>query len=143
MSMLVAALMFVLLLALALAYFLWSLGRTWPIRNEELLVKTVTGRPGRTTMPPRWTSLAVAVLMLGSGIVALSLADHTAGGVWLTVLGVLLALLFLGRGALGYTRRWREIFSAEPFATLDRKNYSPLALALGAGFLILVLMRLT
>jgi hypothetical protein len=74
--------------------------------------------------------------------VALSLADPVAGGPGLTLLGVLLALLFIGRGVLGYTPGWRARFSAEPFASLDRKNYSPLCFWIGAGFLILVLMRL-
>jgi hypothetical protein len=142
MSMLIAALMFVVLLAIALAYFLWSTGRTWPLRNEELLVKATTGRPGRTKMAPRWTSFLVAVAVLAAGIVALALADHTGGGIGLTVAGVLLGLLFLCRGIAGYTPAWRSTFSAEPFASLDRKNYSPLALALGAGFLALVVMRL-
>ena len=30
----------------------------------------------------------------------------------------------------------------EPFRTLDRKTYSPLCLALGVGFIVLVVMRL-
>ena len=55
---------------------------------------------------------------------------------------MLLALVFLARGVLGYTAGWRARFPTEPFATLDRKNYSPLCLVLGAGFLILVVMRL-
>lgn len=137
----IAALVFIPLLAVAIAYMLWSLGRTWPIRDEELLVRTVTGRPGRNKMPPRWTSFLVSVLTFAAGLVALSLADETAGGAWLNALGLLLAALFFARGIAGYTPQWRAIFSAEPFATLDRRNYSPLALWLGAGFLILVLMR--
>ena len=52
------------------------------------------------------------------------------------------AVLFLVRGALGYTARWRAMFTEEPFATLDRKNYSPLCLAIGIGFVILVVLRL-
>ena len=53
-----------------------------------------------------------------------------------------IAAVFIGRGILGYTAGWRARFPTEPFATLDRKNYSPLCLWIGAGFLILVLMRL-
>lgn len=142
MSMIVASLVFVLLLAVAIAHFIWSVGGTWPIRNEGLLAKTVVGRPGVTKMPPRLASFSVAAALLAAGIVALSLADATGGGAWLTALGALLGLAFLGRGVVGYTAGWRARFPEEPFATLDRRNYSPLSLAIGAGFLILVLMRL-
>ena len=143
MSMLVAALVFVPLLAIAIAYFVWSVGGTWPIRDRVLLARTVVGRPGVTRMPPRIMSFGVALAILAAGIVALSLADDSAGGIWLTIIGTLLAAAFLGRGAIGYTAGWRARFPEEPFATLDRKNYSPLCLALGAGFLILVVLRLT
>jgi len=141
MSMLIAALIFVALLAVAIAHFIWSIGATWPIRDEVLLAKAVVGLPGITRMPPRIMSFAVAAATLAAGVIALSLADDTAGGFGLSALGVLIALVFLGRGAIGYTAGWRARFPEEPFATLDRKNYSPLCLALGAGFLILVAMR--
>lgn len=140
MSMLIAALIFVVLLAVALAHFLWSIGSRWPIRDPELLARTVVGKPGVTRVP-RLGSLVLAVLVLAIGIAALSLADHSAGGVPLTLLGVLLAVIFLARGAAGYTARWRAVFSEEPFATLDRRNYSPLCIAIGVGFVILVIMR--
>ncbi|MDC9825867.1 DUF3995 domain-containing protein [Devosia sp. ZB163] len=141
MSMFVAALIFVVLLAVAIAHFMWAIGSPWPIRDPALLARTVIGRPGVTRVP-RLASLAVSILVLAAGVFALSLADHTAGGWWLSVVGLLLAALFLGRGAIGYTDGWRARFSEEPFATLDRKNYSPLCLALGIGYLLLVIMRL-
>ena len=142
MNMVVGSLTFVPLLMVAFAHFLWSLGRTWPIRNEVLLAQSVVGTPGITQMPSRWLTLLVSIMLLAAGIVALALADHTSGGAWLTALGIGLAALFIGRGVLGYTPAWRERFPTEPFATLDRKNYSPLCFWIGAGFLILVLMRL-
>lgn len=141
MSMFVAALIFVVLLTVAIAHFLWSVGSPWPIRDPLLLAKTVIGRPGVTRVP-RLASLVVSILVLAAGVFALALADHTSGGWWLTLVGVVLAAVFIGRGAIGYTAGWRAQFSEEPFATLDRKNYSPLCLALGVGFLILVIMRL-
>lgn len=142
MNMVVGSLTFVPLLMVAFAHLLWSLGRTWPIRNETLLAQTVVGTPGITRMPNRLVTFVVSLLILAAGIVALALADHTSGGWWLTLLGVLLAALFIGRGALSYTRGWRARFPTEPFATLDRKNYAPLCFWIGAGFLILVVMRL-
>jgi hypothetical protein len=142
MNMLVGSLTFVPLLMVALAHFLWSFGSTWPIRDETLLAQTVVGAPGITRMPNRFLTLIVSLLVFAAGVVALALADHTSGGWPLTLLGALLALVFIGRGILGYTPGWRARFPTEPFATLDRKNYSPLCLWVGAGFLILVLMRL-
>ncbi|HEV2518599.1 MAG TPA: DUF3995 domain-containing protein [Devosia sp.] len=141
MSMLIAALIFVVLLAVAIAHFLWSIGSRWPIRDPELLARTVVGKPGVTRVP-KLAAFIISLLVLAAGILALSLADHSAGGWWLTLVGVGLAAVFLGRGAIGYTEGWRARFSVEPFATLDRKNYSPLCLALGVGYLLLVIMRL-
>ena len=141
MSMFIAALMFVALLAVSLAHFLWALGLTWPIRNEELLAKAVVGRPGVTKMPARLGSFGVAIATLIAGIIALALADRTGGGLLLSLFGLLFGVIFLIRGALGYTARWRAAFPEEPFATLDRKNYSPLCLILGAGYVVLVLLR--
>lgn len=142
MNMLVGALTFLPLFTVAFAHYLWAFGNTWPIRSEALLAQTVVGRPGITRMPNRFVTFLVATALLVFGIVALSLADPVAGGIGLTVLGVLLALVFIGRGVLGYTAGWRARFPTEPFASLDRKNYSPLCFWIGAGFLILVLMRL-
>ena len=67
--------------------------------------------------------------------------DVPAGQVT-ALIGAGLAALFLARGAIGYTAGWRAQFPEEPFATLDRRNYSPLSLFIGVGFLLLVLMRL-
>jgi hypothetical protein len=141
MNMLVGSLTFLPLFTVAFAHYLWAFGNTWPIRNETLLAQTVVGRTGVTKMPNRFLTFLVATALLVIGIVALSLADPVAGGTGFTLLGALLALVFFARGVLGYTPAWRARFSTEPFATLDRKNYSPLCFWIGAGFLILVLMR--
>jgi hypothetical protein len=138
----IAALLFIPLLAIALAHLVWSLGGSWPIRDKELLTRTVIGRPGVTRVP-RLAALFVAIAVLGAGVVALSLADDTAGGLPLTLLGAAIGAIFIARGFVGYTPQWRAHFPVEPFATLDRRQYSPLCLILGAGFLLLVLMRLT
>lgn len=142
MSMLLAALIFVPLLAVSISHLFWAFGSTWPIRSEELLARTVVGRPGITRMPPRFASFVVAVLVLAAGIIALALADPVAGGSSLTFVGLLLAAVFLVRGIIGFSARWRRAFPEEPFASLDRKTYSPLCLFIGTGFLLLVIMRL-
>ena len=137
----IAGLTFIPLLAVALANLIWSFGASWPIRDRALLARAVVGRRGATDVP-RLTALLVAVGALAAGIVALSLADPEAGGLWLTLLGALLGAGFVARGIAGYTNGWRARYPEEPFATLDRRNYSPLSLFIGAGFLLLVLMRL-
>lgn len=141
MNMVVAAIAFVLLFTIALAYLLWSLGSRWPVRDKALLAHSVVGRPGVERVP-RLRSFIYAILLIAAGIIALSIADDTAGGLPLTLAGGALALLFAARGIAGYTSAWRARFPVEPFATLDRKNYSPLFLAIGLGFAILFVMRL-
>jgi Protein of unknown function (DUF3995) len=91
---------------------------------------------------PRLSAFVVAAAVLAAGVVALALADKTGGGAALTAVGVLLAVVFAGRGALGYTSWWQARTPEEPFRTLDQRNYSPLCLALGLGFAALVLMRI-
>ena len=141
MNMIVASTIFVILLAVSFAHLLWSIGSRYPIKDPELLAKTVIGRPGVVRVP-RLVSLVVAILTLAAGLFALSLADHDAGAWWLSITGVVLAAVFLGRGALGYSAAFQSRYSLEPFVTNNRRVYSPLCLIVGAGFLILVIMRL-
>ena len=142
MSIPIASLMFVLLLAIAVAHLLWSIGQTWPIRSEKLLAQTVVGSRDIQHMPPRRLSFAIAVATLVAGILALALADHDSGGALLTLLGLPLAAMFLGRGVVGYTSWWAAKTPEPNFRLNDRRVYSPLCLLLGGGFLALVIMRL-
>jgi hypothetical protein len=142
MSMLIAAFMFIILLAVATAHFLWSIGRTWPIRNEKLLAQTVVGAAGIERMPPRFASFAVSVATLAAGVLALALADHDSGGIALTLLGLPLAAIFLARGIVGYTAWWAAKTPEPNFRLNDTRVYSPLCLFLGLGFVALVVLRL-
>ena len=142
MSMLIAAFMFIILLAVATAHLLWSIGRTWPIRGEKLLAQTVVGTANIERMPPRLASFAIAVATLAAGVLAMSLADHDSGGLALTLLGLPFAAIFLARGIVGYTAWWAARTPEPNFRLNDRLVYSPACLFLGAGFLALVLMRL-
>ena len=142
MSMLIAAFMFIGLLALSVAHFLWSIGRTWPIRNEQLLAETVVGTEGVTRMPSRWLSLLKAVFLLAAGVAALALADHDGNGAPLTLLGVPLAAIFLWRGWVSYTAKWRAQRPHPNFQLNDKRVYSPLSLFIGTGFAVLVILRL-
>ena len=141
-SNLIAAALGIVLLAIAIAHLLWSVGVMWPIRDEKLLARTVVGFPGIQRMPPKYMSFAVAVAAFIACVIAFSVADPTSGGLLLTLLALLAGLVFLARGAIGYTAGWASRTPEEPFRSLDRKTYSPLCLALGVGFLVLVVMRL-
>ena len=142
MSMLIAAFMFIALLTISVAHFLWSIGRTWPIRDAKLLAQTVVGTRDIERMPPRPASFLVALLTLAAGVLALALADHDSGGLPLSLLGLPLAVLFLARGVIGYLPWWAERTPEPNFRLNDRRVYSPACLLLGAGFLALVIMRL-
>jgi hypothetical protein len=142
-AMIVAALVGVPLLAVGIAHLLWSLGIMWPIRDSKLLARTVVGTPGVAKMRAKPLTFVTAVLIFAACVVAFSVADPTSGGGGLTALALLVGLAFLARGALGYTSWWARRTPEEPFRSLDRTNYAPLCLALGAGFLVLVVLRLT
>jgi hypothetical protein len=142
MSMLIAAFIFIALLAVSTAHFLWSIGKTWPIRGEKLLAQTVVGTAGIEHMPPRILSFGVAVFALAAGVIALALADHDGGGMGLTMIGLALALVFLARGAIGYTASWAEKTPEPSFRFNDRRVYSPLCLFVGLGLVVLAIMRL-
>ena len=142
MSMLIAAFMFIALLAIATAHLLWSIGKTWPIRQEKLLAQTVVGTAGIERMPPRLASFAIAIATLVAGVIALALADHDGGGIGLSLIGLPLAAIFLARGIVGYTSWWAGKTPEPNFRLNDRRVYSPLCLFLGAGFLALVILRL-
>jgi len=141
-AMIIAAVLGIVLLAIGIAHLLWSLGIMWPIRDEQLLARTVIGRSGIDRMPPRYQSFGVAVLALAACVIAFSVADPAAGGAPLTLLALLAGAVFLARGALGYSAGWIARTPEEPFRSLDRKNYSPLCLIVGVGFVVLVVMRL-
>ena len=142
MSMLIAAFMFIALLAVSTAHFLWSIGKTWPIRGEKLLAQTVVGFKDIERMPPRLASLAVSLATLAAGIIALALADHDGGGLPLSLVGLPLAAVFLARGIIGYTPWWARMTPEPNFRLNDRRVYSPLCLFLGLGFVALVILRL-
>ena len=136
-----SSLIFVPLLAVSMVHLLWAFGSAWPVNDEKILARTVAGFKNIEKMPPRLASLSVAVLVFGAGVIGLALSDP-APNLSLTLLGAASAMVFLARGAIGFSSKWAEITPEEPFRTLDRKVYSPLCLGIGACFLGLVLWRL-
>ena len=110
--------------------------------NARSLAKLVVGATGVTSMPSPAACIAVALMLV---IVALWPLLYmrllpTAWPNWLlSAIGGAFALVFLLRGAAGYTTPWRRRFSEEPFASLDRAAYSPLCMLLAASMAALLL----
>ena len=142
MTVAVAILLSVVILAIALLHAYWGLGGIWPAGSAEGLAKAAVGTPGIRRMPSTPACFAVAALLLAVAAwpsFAMRLVPE-AWPHWLTLLaGLGIAAVFVGRGVAGYTSAWRRRFSEQPFARLDRLAYSPLCLALGAGFIVLLL----
>lgn len=139
--MLVALLILLLLEAVALLHLYWAFGGLWPGQSEAQLVRMVVGVDhGR--MPPRGLTIAVAGAIALAGLwPALYLAGPASPiPLWLARLGMgALAAIFLARGAFSYLPwAWREQRDL-PFYRLNRRIYAPLILAIGLGYLSLLL----
>ncbi|HEY2875464.1 MAG TPA: DUF3995 domain-containing protein [Reyranella sp.] len=124
------------LVVIAAFHAYWGLGGIWPKRTAADLARVVVG-DGRTRMPPPWACFTVAALLL---IVAawpwVFLAQPDSEAV--LVVGIVAAAIFFVRGMAGFSPRWRQHFSAEPFATWDMRLYSPLCMALATGIMALL-----
>lgn len=129
-----------MLFALSAAHLAWALGSPRPARDERELARTVAGFRGIESMPPRAAPAAVAVLLGLTGLLVLALSDANERSIATT--GIVAAMVFLARGAICFTQSWRRRTPEEPFATLDRRYYSPLCPLIGAGFLALGIARL-
>lgn len=135
---LLAALLTVILLLVAVLHAIWGLKIWWPIADERRLARTVVGAREIEEMPAPFACFLVAVALL----IGITLPWITFGylalpfgpsGLYLLALGGFAAVLLL-RGVAGYTTAFRRIFPEEPFRSLDRRFFSPLCLALGAGY---------
>ncbi len=141
---LLAVLLWVVLASIATLHAVWGLGWHWPCDSEESLARTVVGWPGTKRMPSAVSCFTVAALLSVVSLWPLFAAGflQEAWPRWLTLLaGAAIAAVFVGRGAAGYIPAWRRMHSQEPFARLDRRLYSPLCLFIGAGFLVILVMR--
>ena len=118
--------------ALSFLLFQWSRGSHWPEASEEALARAVIG-DGRRRMPPPFACVALsavlALVALWPLCVVAGVTDMPVPQTSVTIGGVLVA-----RGMAGFVPRWREFFSDEPFATRDKRYYSPLCIVLGLGY---------
>ena len=141
----VSVLLSLALAIIAFVHALWATGSNWPRENAEALVATVVGAPGRTQMPARWQSALVAFCLLGASIWPFLLMSTQTFTILPTAFFDLgtgaLVTVFLGRGLVGLTPWFRRLLPVEPFLSLNRTYYSPLCIALGTGFLALLVGR--
>ncbi len=124
----------VILVAIAALHGAWALRIWWPLGDEADLARAPVGTRDITKMPSPAACWAV-VLVLLAGALWLQLprdAGGLRGAVVLAGLGVM-TLAFLARGVAAYVPALRRFGPEEPFATLDRRYYAPLCLALAAG----------
>ena len=126
----------VVLLVISGLHAYWGLGGLWPEKSAAELARAVVG-DGRSRMPPPWSCFTVAALLVLVAVWPWLLLSHPVGQSVLAV-GVVIAAVFLMRGLAGYSPRWRQRFSAEPFATRDKRLYSPLCMVLATGFMVLL-----
>ncbi|HLW90971.1 MAG TPA: DUF3995 domain-containing protein [Roseiarcus sp.] len=132
------------LTAIAAVHFYWGAGGFWPAADEAGLIDTVLGDWRARTMPPRPLTFVVAIAIEAAALVAAFLSLRVGGAIdaLFSMAGAVLCLVFLARFSLGYLGFWRRRYNRQPFARLDRLVYSPLCLAIAAGFALLVAERL-
>jgi len=137
----IAFAIFIVLTTVAALHVAWGAGVRWPFRTEAELVSTVVGYR-REQMPPPNQCYSAALAIYIPGTIALMLAgliDVPLPRSVVLFAGAGVTLVFAGRGIAGYVPAWRSRFPREPFATYDRRYYSPLCLVLAAGFAVLLI----
>lgn len=124
--------------AIAALHVYWGLGGVWPGTDPASCARAVAGFRGVDRMPPVGACLAVAAGLAAIAVLSLSLAGAVAPPLPVSAVrgAVLLAgLVFVVRGAVGFTAAWRRMTPEMPFARNDVRWFSPLCLIVGAGLL--------
>ena len=117
------------LLVIAAFHLLWAIGYWLPIADEAALARAVVGAKGVDRMPGA-VPCALVVVALLFAIMCLWWPPSVLRSLAVGAVGA----VFLARGAVAHTAFWRRLTPTEPFATLDRRYYGPLCLAIGIGF---------
>jgi uncharacterized membrane protein len=63
-----SAMIFTVLLGIALVHFAWALGSVWPATNEKALARLVIGEAGKDRMPSRLLTAIVAIAIAIAGV---------------------------------------------------------------------------
>jgi Protein of unknown function (DUF3995) len=145
MSAFVSVFIFVSLLAVSGIHMAWAFGSTFPALDEKALARTVAGFRGIEKMPPPAASAFVSLATFASALWPHVMSGQLELGLpswFVTFGGVVLTLVFLGRGVAGFTPWFKNLAPEQPFARLNQIYYSPFCTALGASFLWLTLGRL-
>ncbi len=125
----------------AALHLYWALGGLWPGRSAADLESRVIGsRTGR--MPPPLLTIGVALAIGLAGLWPLMYLGQVASPLprGLVVAGMwVLAGIFLLRGLVAYVPGLWQGGQDLPFYRLNRRWFSPLILAIGAGFSWLLL----
>ena len=128
-----------LLLVTALHVY-WAIGGIWPGRDPASCARAVVGFRDVEEMPSPVAAFAVAACLALATLWPVALEGVFAtpfARPGLAATAVLIGLVFLGRGILGFTPWWRRLAPEQPFARLDTRLYSPLSLLIGIGFIVL------
>lgn len=144
--MFLGVMMFTLLASIAALHIAWGVGLVWPARTERQLVSWVVGAKGAMTMPNLAQCLLAGATIFAFGLIALMLANALRTPLspqWVTMIGILTAFVFAGRGIAAYFPQWRRRFPQQPFATFDQYSFAPLCLLLAAGYAMLAFFRIT
>lgn len=131
----------VVLGATGLLYLLWAVGVTFPFANEQALARSLIGRRGITRVPSRASFLYVSVLFFVAATAAFLMGGFSesvpGSKPFLVPVGLLLAVIFLGRGIAGVLPAFERAAPEQPYLSLNRRIYSPLCAAAGVAFLFL------
>lgn len=137
----IAWLLFTVLTIIGALHLYWAFGGLWPGHDEKSLVRTAIGTTKYTSMPPKWLTALVSVCIFSAGLFPLMWSAQISyvipqGMVWLGMW--VLSAVFIGRGIAGYMPFFRKSNSAQPFADLNYRYFSPLCLLIGSGFVALI-----
>jgi hypothetical protein len=138
----IATALTLLLAAIAGLHAYWGRGGLWPAASEDELVATVIGNASARRMPSPGLCLAVTLAIAVTAIWPLLLAQGPSAGtprLLIFLSGFAITAVFLLRGIAGFLPAWRRLHPREPFASNDRRYYSPLCLLIAAGYAILLL----
>jgi hypothetical protein len=136
------ATLMMVLIALAALHAWWGVGGRWPGHDERSLVELVVGRTRSMRMPGFIRCMLVAsALVAAAGFVALQgkviAVDFGMPGERLVEAGFWIACaVFALRGVAGFIPPIFAYAQGTPFASLNRRFYSPLCLLIAAGFAV-------
>ena len=127
------------LFALAGIHVYWGFGGRWPGHDEASMVEHVVGRTRGMRAPGLLASVAVAVALAAGGVLVAATLTATPWDPWLKAARWVLFVVFAGRGLAAYVPPVFRYAEGTPFATLNRRAYGPLCLAIALGILVLQL----